>query len=312
MSYDFPSSPTPGQEYIPPMGGQTYIWQPPRWLVKGSPPAGGGGGSGIEEAPVDGAQYARKSAAWAVVSSSVAVSWTDVTGKPATFTPTLPIPSAGVTGLDGKQTSQDADIATKLNASAYTAADVRNKLLTIDGHSSGIDADLLDGQEGFYYTDRANHVGTQPENSITNLVSDLALKAPLASPTFTGNPTAPTAVMTTNTTQIATTQFVQANMVLKEPALPTGGTTSTWLRGDKSWQTLPPSGISDAPADGKQYVRVNNAWVEVFIPPPPATPFIFDVNGDAVVKIGTSIVVRIKPSGLILTKDDIEVFSVSV
>ena len=40
-------------------------------------------------------------------------------------------------------------------------------------------------------------------------VAALALKADLASPSFTGTPVAPTAEITTNTTQIATTQFVQ-------------------------------------------------------------------------------------------------------
>jgi len=35
-------------------------------------------------------------------------------------------------------------------------------------------------------------------------------RAPLASPTFTGTPAAPTAADGTNTTQIATTAFVQA------------------------------------------------------------------------------------------------------
>lgn len=42
----------------------------------------------------------------------------------------------------------------------------------------------------------------------------LALKANLASPTFTGTPAAPTAAVATNTTQIATTAFVQANKAL--------------------------------------------------------------------------------------------------
>jgi len=37
------------------------------------------------------------------------------------------------------------------------------------------------------------------------------LKANIASPTFTGTPTAPTAATATDTTQIATTAFVQAN-----------------------------------------------------------------------------------------------------
>ena len=39
----------------------------------------------------------------------------------------------------------------------------------------------------------------------------LALKAPLASPALTGTPTAPTASLGTNTTQLATTAFVQTN-----------------------------------------------------------------------------------------------------
>lgn len=50
-----------------------------------------------------------------------------------------------------------------LASSSYTAADVLSKMLTVDGASSGLDADLLDGQHGAYY-------------------------APIASPTFTGAP----------------------------------------------------------------------------------------------------------------------------
>lgn len=34
---------------------------------------------------------------------------------------------------------------------SYTALDVKNKLLTVDGAGSGIDADLLDGQDGTHY-----------------------------------------------------------------------------------------------------------------------------------------------------------------
>jgi hypothetical protein len=51
-----------------------------------------------------------------------------------------------------------------------------------------------------------------PESQITNLTSDLNLKAPLASPSFTGTPLAPTAAVGTNNTQIATTAFVQSAM----------------------------------------------------------------------------------------------------
>lgn len=49
------------------------------------------------------------------------------------------------------------------------------------------------------------------ENPVQNKVINQALgaKAPLASPTFTGTPKAPTAASGTNTTQLATTAFVQ-------------------------------------------------------------------------------------------------------
>ena len=43
-------------------------------------------------------------------------------------------------------------------------------------------------------------------------LSDVAAKAPLASPALTGTPTAPTAAQGTNTTQIATTEFVNAEI----------------------------------------------------------------------------------------------------
>jgi hypothetical protein len=46
----------------------------------------------------------------------------------------------------------------------------------------------------------------------TTVASDLALKAPLASPELTGVPTAPTAIAATNSTQIATTAFVQTKI----------------------------------------------------------------------------------------------------
>jgi hypothetical protein len=58
---------------------------------------------------------------------------------------------------------------------------------------------------------------THPESEVINLVSDLALKAPLASPALTGTPTAPTATPGDSTTLIATTAFVTAVDILKAP-----------------------------------------------------------------------------------------------
>jgi hypothetical protein len=52
--------------------------------------------------------------------------------------------------------------------------------------------------------------GAINESDVTGLVSDLAAKAPLASPAFTGNPTAPTQSPATNNTRVATTAYVDA------------------------------------------------------------------------------------------------------
>lgn len=59
------------------------------------------------------------------------------------------------------------------------------------------------------------------ENPVQNKVVKAALdaKAPTASPTFTGTPTVPTATAGTNTTQIASTAFVQAAILASAKSL---------------------------------------------------------------------------------------------
>jgi hypothetical protein len=51
---------------------------------------------------------------------------------------------------------------------------------------------------------------SQDYDTLLKIAAALAAKAPLASPALTGTPTAPTAAAGTNTTQLATTAFVQA------------------------------------------------------------------------------------------------------
>lgn len=58
-------------------------------------------------------------------------------------------------------------------------------------------------------------------------VSVVALKAPLASPNLTGVPTAPTATNGTNTTQLATTAFVQAKTATQTPSTAVGNIAAT-------------------------------------------------------------------------------------
>ena len=91
----------------------------------------------------------------------------------------------------------------------------------------------------------------------SNLVTQLAAKAPLASPAFTGTPTAPTAVAATSTTQVATTAFVQAQKASPAftgiPTAPTaaGGSNTTQIATTAFVQTavaLATGGVSRAKA----------------------------------------------------------------
>jgi hypothetical protein len=84
-----------------------------------------------------------------------------------------------------------------------------------------------------YVCKTADHISaTAPESDATNWDDYLSSFAPIASPNFTGTPTAPTAPVGTNTTQIATTEMVGAeiandvgviNSALVKTALNAGG-----------------------------------------------------------------------------------------
>jgi hypothetical protein len=63
-----------------------------------------------------------------------------------------------LTRNDGGTITVDLD-GKYLDSSSYTASDVLSKLLTVDGASSGLDADLLDGQQGSYYYPASNPSG---------------------------------------------------------------------------------------------------------------------------------------------------------
>lgn len=95
---------------------------------------------------------------------------------------------------------------------------------------------------------------THPQSDVTNLTADLAAKAALASPAFTGTPTAPTAAAGTSTTQLATTAFVAATLV----ATVTMKTASHTL----------------VLADAGTILEMNSASAQVFtIPPNSSVPF---------------------------------------
>lgn len=239
------------------------------------------GGGGIADAPSDGSAYGRLNAAWAKVLPLAGGTLTGaliLAADPATalgaatkqyvdgLIPTVPAASSTLPLMDGTAavgtgttwaradhihpsdtsraplasptftgtpaapTATPGTNTTQLASTAFVTAAI-NALAAIPAPSST--TPLMDGTAaigtGTTYA-RADHV--HPTDTS---------RAPLASPTFTGVPAAPTATVGTNTTQLATTAFVQAAL----PAVPvassttplmdgTGavGTGTTWARAD--------------------------------------------------------------------------------
>lgn len=73
------------------------------------------------------------------------------------------------------------------------------------------------------------------QSQVSNLTSDLAAKAPISSPTFTGTPAGPTPAADTNTTQLATTAFVIGQAYGSNPnalGAVSPGSSAKFSRGD--------------------------------------------------------------------------------
>lgn len=74
-------------------------------------------------------------------------------------------------------------------------------------------------KDGLVTTDPAKIIkGTEIDNEYNAISSAISSKADVNSPSLTGTPTAPTATYGTNTTQVATTSFVQAGLTGLIPA----------------------------------------------------------------------------------------------
>jgi hypothetical protein len=106
---------------------------------------------------------------------------------------------------------------------------------------------------------KANANFTSLQTSITTLQTSISGYAPLASPPFTGTPTAPTAAGGTNTTQLATTAFVTGAL---GSYLTTSVAAATYavLGGSGAAFTVSPT--VPTPSIGDNTTKaINSAWV---------------------------------------------------
>ena len=104
--------------------------------------------------------------------------------------------------------ADDAVTSGKIADGAIVNADI-NASAAIDWTKLAVSSTVSSTELG-YLDGVTSAIQTQldAKYSSASATTDLALKAPLASPALTGTPTAPTATAGTNTTQIATTAFV--------------------------------------------------------------------------------------------------------
>lgn len=73
--------------------------------------------------------------------------------------------------VDGNFTALNTELATKLTATDYNAADILAKLKTVDGAGSGLDADTLDGHTYSHYTPGAFVISSVSRTSSTTTVT---------------------------------------------------------------------------------------------------------------------------------------------
>ena len=89
----------------------------------------------------------------------------------------------------------------------------RTPIRVARGTTSNLNSSISDIQEGeIVFSTDDNKLLVKEGSSLTDTQANVAAKANIASPTFTGTPAAPTATQGTNTTQLATTEFVNAEI----------------------------------------------------------------------------------------------------
>lgn len=125
-----------------------------------------------------------------------------------------------ITGSLVAPTQAPGDNTTKVATTAFVQAAVAAagggdmSKAVYDTTANGVvdNSEKLNGQAAAFYLDRTNHTGAQAIATVTGLQAALDAKAPLASPAFTGTPTAPTPAAADNSTNLATTAYVKGQI----------------------------------------------------------------------------------------------------
>ena len=149
--------------------------------------------------------------------------------------------TTAIDNLNSSTANNTTNIATNVSAISAEATTARAAELALTNNVISNTASI---------TSNTSAIAANTASIQTN-TSDIALKAPIVSPTFTGTPTAPTAAAGISTTQLATTEFVNnatlninASSISGTVALSKGGTGQTTIAGIKSVLGLASSNVA--------------------------------------------------------------------
>lgn len=185
------------------------------------------------------------------------------------------VTSLSVASANGFAGSSSGGSTPVLTLSTSISGLLKGNGTAISAASSGTDyapatsgSSLLKGNgSGGFSTAVAGDIPNIAESQVTNLTTDLAAKAALASPTFTGTPAAPTASAATNTTQLATTAFVQTAVLNSaagidaKQSVAAVATTNLGLTGLSAIDGVTPVSGSRILATGQTTSSQNGLWV---------------------------------------------------
>ena len=151
-----------------------------------------------------------------------------------------PIADPTFTGVPSAPTAAPGASSTQLATTAFATTGLATHAALTATH--GVAGSLVGTSDSQTLTSKiisgaSNTLSNIAQASVTSLVSDLALKAPLASPTLTGVPTAPTASGGTSTTQLSTTAFVAGEIATHAAVTAVHGATGAVV-GTTNTQTL--------------------------------------------------------------------------
>ena len=160
----------------------------------------------------------------ATLNTNVAANNSSITANATAITSEATTARAAELTLTNSVNANTASITANATSIAANTASITSNATNIASLSTSVNANTAS------ITSNANAIAANTASISTN-TANILLKAPLASPAFTGTPTAPTAATSDNSTTLATTEYVKANLSTVSAGTLTGTTLASTITG---------------------------------------------------------------------------------